>query len=43
MQERSKPTLTLLGRQREREVLDGLVEDLRSGRGGRLLHTVRRV
>src|SRR5258707_886125 len=37
MEERSKPTLTLLGRQREREVLDGLAEDLRSGRGWALV------
>jgi hypothetical protein len=33
MQARSKPTPTLLGRQREREALDGLIEDLRSGHG----------
>ena len=37
MQARSKPTPTLLGRQREREALDGLVEDLRSGHGWALL------
>ena len=37
MQARSEPTPALLGRQREREALDGLVEDLRSGRGWALV------
>ena len=37
MQERSKPTPTLLGRQREREALDGLIEDLSSGHGWALV------
>ena len=37
MQARSKPTPTLLGRQREREALDGLIEDLRSGHGWALV------
>ena len=37
MQARSKPTPTLIGRQREREALDGLVEDLRSGHGWALV------
>src|SRR5271156_302334 len=37
MQARSKPTPTLLGRQRERAALDGLIEDLRSGHGWALV------
>jgi DNA-binding CsgD family transcriptional regulator len=37
MQARSKPAPALLGRQREREALDGLIEDLRSGRGWALV------
>src|SRR6202042_490463 len=37
MQARSKPTPALLGRQREREALDGLIEDLRSGHGWSLV------
>ena len=37
MQARSKSTPTLLGRQREREALDGLIEDLRSGHGWALV------
>ena len=37
MQARSKPTPALLGRQREREALDGLIEDLRSGHGWALV------
>jgi DNA-binding CsgD family transcriptional regulator/tetratricopeptide (TPR) repeat protein len=37
MQARFKPTPTLLGRQREREALDGLIEDLRSGHGWALV------
>src|SRR6202044_566463 len=37
MQARSKPTPTLLGRQREREALDRLVEDLRAGHGWALV------
>src|SRR6201982_367559 len=37
MKGRSKPTPTLLGRQREREALDGLIEDLRSGHGWALV------
>src|ERR1700751_6048402 len=37
MHRRSKPTLPLLGRQREREVLDDLLDDLRSGRGWALV------
>jgi len=37
MQARSKPTPRLLGRQREREALDGLVEDLRSRHGWALV------
>jgi predicted ATPase len=32
-----QPTPTLLGRQREREALDGLIEDLRSGHGWALV------
>jgi len=39
MPERSKPAPRLLGRQREREVLDDLVEDLRSGHGWALVAT----
>src|ERR1700761_1363050 len=37
MHRRSKPTPALLGRQREREVLDDLLEDLRSGSGWALV------
>jgi DNA-binding CsgD family transcriptional regulator len=37
MRMRSKPTPALLGRQREREVLDDLLEDLRSGLGWALV------
>src|SRR5262245_16569092 len=37
MHTRSGPAPALLGRQREREVLDGLVRDLRSGRGRALV------
>ena len=37
MHARSKPTPTLLGRRREREALDGLVEDLGSGHGWALV------
>jgi ABC-type glutathione transport system ATPase component len=33
MHARSEPAPVLLGRQRERQALDGLMEDLRSGRG----------
>src|ERR1700747_5770 len=34
MHVRSEPVPVLLGRQRERQALDSLMEDLRSGRGG---------
>jgi DNA-binding CsgD family transcriptional regulator len=37
MRMRSEPTLSLLNRQRERAALDGLLEDLRSGRGRALV------
>src|SRR5215471_1775126 len=37
MHTRSGPTRTLVGRQRERQALDGLLEDLRSGRGRALV------
>ena len=37
MHTRSGPTRTLVGRQRERYALDGLLEDLRSGRGRALV------
>src|SRR5215468_10316832 len=37
MRVRSEPAPVLLGRQREREALDGLIEDLRSGRGWALV------
>ena len=37
MHTRSEPVPALLGRQREREALDDLVEDLRSGRGWALV------
>src|SRR6516162_3756350 len=37
MHTRSGPTRTLVGRQRERHALDGLLEDLRSGRGRALV------
>jgi len=37
MHARSGPTPVLLGRQRERQALDGLMEDLRSGRGWALV------
>src|SRR6516164_9186747 len=37
MRTRSEPTLVLVDRQREREALDGLVQDLRSGRGRALV------
>jgi DNA-binding CsgD family transcriptional regulator len=37
MRTRPEPTLSLLNRQRERAALDGLVQDLRSGRGRALM------
>jgi hypothetical protein len=37
MHARSEPAPVLLGRQRERQALDGLMEDLRSGRGWALV------
>ena len=37
MQARSEPVPALVGRQRECEAVDGLVEDLRSGRGWALV------
>src|SRR5215469_3821092 len=37
MRTRAEPTSALLGRQRERAILDGLLEDLRSGRGRALV------
>jgi hypothetical protein len=37
MHTRSEPAPALLGRQRERQALDGLVQDLRSGRGRALV------
>jgi len=37
MHARSEPVPALLGRQRERQALDSLVEDLRSGRGWALV------
>ena len=37
MRTRSDPTLSLLDRQRERVALDGLLGDLRSGRGRALV------
>jgi hypothetical protein len=37
MHTRSEPAPALLGRQRERQVLDSLMEDLRSGRGWALV------
>src|ERR1700751_5683037 len=37
MHARSEPVPVLLGRQRERQALDSLMEDLRAGRGGALV------
>src|SRR5215472_2742877 len=37
MRTRSEPAPELVGRQRERQALDGLVQDLRSGRGRALV------
>ena len=38
MHTRSEPTPALVDRQWERAALDGLVQDLRSGRGLSLIH-----